>query len=138
MPTLAHPCTIPRSSSLLSIPESWLAGAGRREPYGAAAPIVDKDILLLSWTYSTTAYDQQIIADDVDFMHNNSLQWIGCPWMNVQNVQLWADSLARSKELYGSTFGKGMVDTNWGGGRIENGLLPTARTAWNLRDRVWP
>ena len=32
---------------------SWLAGAGRRQPYWTAVKDLDPSVLLLSWTYST-------------------------------------------------------------------------------------
>ena len=51
-------------------------------------------------------------------------------------MQLWADSIALSRERYGAqSTATGMLCTNWGGGRIENGLLPVARKSWNLADR---
>ena len=72
--------------------------------YGPAINTVDKDILLLSWTYGVTDYDRELIAGDVDYMQNASMPWIGCGWMNVDNVQLWADAMVRSLYLYAPFF----------------------------------
>jgi hypothetical protein len=59
--------------------------------------MLDPNILLLSRTYGVTTYDRKIIADDPDFMHENNLEWVGCPWTEVENVKLWADAVNVSK-----------------------------------------
>ena len=90
----------------------------------------------LCQTWGSSPYDHAIIQQDVEYMHNYSLPWVGCPWTNQQNVQLWADAMTHSREAYGAkSTAKGMMCTNWGGGRIEAGLAPMARKAWNLNDR---
>ena len=86
-----------------------------------------------TWTYGTTVYDRRIIADDPAFMHSYNLSWVGCPWNNDENVDLWAGAVRESRLRYGARdTAQGMMCTNWGGGRFEPGLAPMAQRAWNL------
>lgn len=96
-------------------------------------------MLLLSWTYGTSVYDRKLISDDVEYMHNYKVPYVGCPWTNLENVQLWTDSLVASRAAYGKqSTAQGMVCTNWGGGRIEAGMGPMAKRAWNLATPAEP
>ena len=121
---------------------SWLSGDGRKEPYWPAVDLIKHDLyspLLLSWTYGTTPYDRQLISDDPAYFQSRKLPWVGCPWTDLTNVNLWADAVRNASERYGNaSSASGMLCTNWGNGRLEEGLLPTARKSWNLKDRSGP
>jgi hypothetical protein len=112
---------------------SWFSGGGRRQPYWPAIELIDKDILQLSWEYDLSPYTQKLIRDDPGLFHNYSLPWVGAGWRSAANVKLWADAVRDSRRRYaaGST-AKGLMCTNWGGGRIEAGLPFVAAAVWNL------
>ena len=115
----------------------WLAGGGRRQPYWPAVKELDADLdpVMISWEYDTSAYTRRFIKDDPAFFQNYSISWTGASWTSLENIHLWADALRDSKKSYGdASTAAGMICTNWGGGRIEAGLAPTAAIAWNLRE----
>lgn len=118
---------------------SWLNGAGRRQPYWPAIEQLDRDVLLLSWIYTEDSYAKQLMRDDPDYFANftNSSgaasPWVGCGWTDSGNIELWATAVRLSQERYGAaSSAMGLMCTNWGGGRLEAGLVPTAAKAWNL------
>ena len=113
--------------------------------FGIQRPAVDiinkhsSPPLLLSWTYGTTPYDRQLIEDDPAYFQSRNLPWVGCTWTDPLNVNLWADAVRNASTEYGGkSAASGMLTTNWMGGRLEAGLLPTARKSWNLADRSGP
>lgn len=114
---------------------SWFGGAGRRQPYWTAMESIDRRIVLLSWIYDTGDYARRLIESDPDYFQTYGTPWLGCPWTDLENVRLWGDAVQRSRNEYGArSTSRGMLCTNWGGGRFEAGLVPTARRAWNLDD----
>jgi hypothetical protein len=113
---------------------SFINGGGRPQPYWPAIKDIPDDVLLLSWIYDTSTYAQKLIRDSPDFFHNYSKQWVGSGWTEVGNIDLWAGALLDSKARYGAkSTARGLIDTNWGGGHFETGLVPVARRGWNLR-----
>lgn len=118
---------------------SYLAGAGRQQPYWPAIELLDRRILLFSWIYTTTSYDRKLIRDDPHWFQSRNQSWVGCPWVDLDNVKLWQAAVRDARRSQGrSSAAQGMMCTNWGGGRFEAGLLPTARAAWNLADPLDP
>jgi len=122
---------------------SWSNGGGRRQPYWPAIEELDRDVLLLSWIYDHSSYAKHLIADSPEYFHNftdshgRASPWLGCPWTDLENVDLWAKAMRDSITRYGSaSSAQGMMCTNWGGGRIEAGLSPTADAAWNLKASI--
>ena len=114
---------------------SYLSGAGRHQPYWPAIDILDRRILLFSWIYGSTAYDKRLISDDPAYFQQRNQSWVGCPWTDLENVKLWQAAVRGAKTSYGNkSVARGMMCTDWGGGRFVSGLLPTARAAWNLDD----
>jgi alpha-galactosidase len=114
---------------------SYLSGAGRRQGYWPAIDMLDRRILLFSWTYDSTDYDRRIINDDPAYFQQRKQGWVGCSWTSLLNVKLWKAAVQAAKKMYGNrSVARGLMCTNWGGGRFEAGLLPTARAAWNLDD----
>lgn len=113
---------------------SYLAGAGRKQGYWPAIDLLDRRILLFSWIYATTGYDRQLIRDDPQWFQSRNQSWVGCPWVDIENVKLWQAAVRDARKSHGGTAARGMMCTNWGGGRFEAGLWPTARAAWNLAD----
>ena len=114
---------------------SYLAGAGRKQGYWPAIDLLDRRMVLFSWIYTTTAYDRQLISDDPGYFQSRNQSWVGCPWTDLENVRLWQAAIKGARASHGpGSAARGMMCTNWGGGRFEAGLLPTARAAWNLAD----
>lgn len=103
--------------------------------YWPAIELLDRRILLFSWIYTTTPYDRQLISDDPQYFQSRNQSWVGCPWVDLENVKLWQAAVRGARQSHGGgSAARGMMCTNWGGGRFEAGLLPTARAAWNLAD----
>ena len=101
--------------------------------------VLDRDVLLLSWIYDTSPYALKLIATDPEYFHNYTdatgaaSPWVGCGWTDEANVDAWAAAVKASRERYGNrSSARGLMCTNWGGGRIEKGLVPIAIKAWNL------
>ena len=50
-----------------------------------------------------------------------------------ENARLWADAVRTSRARYGAqSTAKGLLCTNWGGGRIERNVPIVAELSWNL------
>ena len=106
---------------------SYIAGAGRKQPYWPAIDLLDRRILLFSWIYTSTSYDRQLIHDDPQWFQSRNQSWVGCSWVDLENVKLWQAAVREARNTRGdSSAARGLMCTNWGGGRFEPGLLPTA------------
>jgi hypothetical protein len=114
---------------------SYIAGAGRRQGYWPAIELLDRRILLFSWTYGTSEYDRKMIGDDAAYFQDRNQSWVGSSWTDLENVKLWQQAVRAARKTLGKeSAAKGLMCTNWGGGKFEAGLWPTARAAWNLAD----
>ena len=112
---------------------SWLGGGGRQQPYWPAIERIDADILLLSWEYDLSDYTRKMISDDPALFHKYGLPWMGATWSIPENARLWADAVRTSRARYGAqSTAKGLLCTNWGGGRIERNVPIVAELSWNL------
>ena len=112
---------------------SFTNGGGRPQPYWTAIRDIPENLLLLAWIYDTSPYARALIDESPTFFQNYSKNWVGSGWTEQANVDLWAGALIDSKERFGAkSTARGLIDTNWGGGRFETALVPIARRAWNL------
>ena len=58
---------------------------------------------------------------------------MGATWAVPENARLWADAMRASRARYGAqSTAKGLLCTNWGGGRIERNGPIVAELSWNL------
>ena len=65
--------------------------------------------------------------------HKYGLPWMGATWSIPENARLWADAVRTSRARYGAqSTAKGLLCTNWGGGRIERNVPIVAELSWNL------
>ena len=74
-----------------------------------------------------------MISDDPALFHKYGLPWMGATWSIPENARLWADAVRTSRARYGAqSTAKGLLCTNWGGGRIERNVPIVAELSWNL------
>ena len=89
--------------------------------------------MLLSWIYDTSPYALNLIEKSPGFFQRYGMDWVGCGWTSVENIRQWAKAVRGSKQAAGEgSKARGLLGTNWGGGRIETGLVHVASYGWNL------
>ena len=85
------------------------------------------------WRIAANLYTRKMISDDPALFHKYGLPWMGATWSIPENAKLWADAVRTSRARYGAqSTAKGLLCTNWGGGRIERNVPIVAELSWNL------
>ena len=65
-----------------------------------------------------------LIEKSPAFFDDHGMDWVGCGWTSMDNIKQWVGAVRGSKRAKGKkSKASGLLGTNWGGGRIESGMV---------------